>query len=329
MSMRRDRVIQTTLAVLCVASGSALALEPTPTPTPTPPAPKPWANETELSIVFTQGNSDTNTVGFKDTLTRRWSDASFRLKLEALRSDTSDDWFEQVDPGFTWLPGESAPPTTSKLVKPKSEPDVGTYFVEGRYDRTIRKSLNWHAGLSWDRNMDAGILGRTIVFGGLGNLWWDRDDLKFQTSYGLSWTDRKEETPDPEKEEQFTGVRLGWTFRKKFGEVTTYTNDWTNNVSIADTNDWSSDMTNAVSVSMSKRLSLRVSLVWMYNHEPALEDVDVVARVVVRDPDGIPGNGDEFFETVTDGGYEVVVGETRVRKEKLDQIFKTTLVVSF
>ena len=97
----------------------------------------------------------------------------------------------------------------------------------------------------------------------------------------------------------------------------------------ADTKDWSSDMTNAVSVSMSKRLSLRVSLVWLYSHEPGLEDVDVIARVVVRDPDGVPGSGDEFFETVPDGGYEVAVGETDVRKERLDQIFKTTLVVSF
>lgn len=321
--MRLDRVIRTILACACIASGSAVAQESTS------PPPKRWANETELSIVFTQGNSDTNTVGFKDTLTRRWADASFRLKLEALRSDTSDDWFQQVDPGYTWLPGEPPPPATSTLVKPKSEPDVENYFVEGRYDRTIRKRLNWHVGLSWDRNMDAGIVGRFITFAGLGNLWWDREDLEFQTSYGLSWTDRQEETPDPEKEEQFTGVRLGSTFRKKFGEVTTYTNDWTVNVSVADTNDWSSDMTNAVSVSMSKRLSLRVSLVWRYNNEPSLEDVDVVARVVVRDPDGVPGNGDEFFETVTDGGYEVAVGETRVRKEKLDQIFKTTLVVSF
>jgi hypothetical protein len=321
--MRRDRVIRTTLACAWVTCGSALAQESTS------PPPKTWANETELSIVFTEGNSQTNTIGFKDTLTRRWLDASLRFKLEALRSDTSDDWFEQVDPGFTWLPGETPPPVSSTLIKPKSEPDVENYFVEGRYDRTIRKELNWHVGLSWDRNMDAGILGRTIAFGGVGNLWWDRDDLKFHTSYGLAWTDREEESPDPEKEEQFTGVRLGWTFKKKWA-TTTYSNDWTAIVSIADPNDWSSDMTNAVSVTMSKRLSLRVSLIWLYNNEPALEDVDVVARVVLIDPDGVPGSGDEFFETVSDGGgYEVVVGENRVRREKLDQIFKTTLVVSF
>jgi hypothetical protein len=71
-------------------------------------------------VVFTSGNSQTNTVGFKDTVTRRWDNASLRFKFEALRADTSDDWFEQVDPGFTWLPGETPPPVTSPLRYPSS-----------------------------------------------------------------------------------------------------------------------------------------------------------------------------------------------------------------
>lgn len=307
------------LALLLLASGASA-----------PPAPeKAWSNETELSVVLTEGNSSTRTIGLKDTLARRWTKARFQLKVEALRAETSDDWFEQVDPGFTWEPGAAPPPTTSTLVKPEAELDAENYFIEGRYDREIRKTLTWHAGASWDRNFDAGIIGRTIVFGGLGNVWYKRDDLKFNTSYGLSWTDRNEETPDPEKEPAFPGARLSWSYLNKFGASTTYTNEWTNNFSLADGSDWSSDMTNALSVSMSKRLSLRVSLRWLYNHEPALEDVDVVAQVEIRDPDGIPGNGDEFFETVSSGGIEVTTGETQVRKERLDQIFKTTLVISF
>ena len=290
---------------------------------------KPWSNETEFSLVLTEGNSNTQTIGFKDTLTRRWPGAQFRLKLEALRSATSDDWFEQADAGYTWLPGEDPPPMTASLVKPPSELDAENYFVEGRYTRTIFEEFNWNAGASWDRNEDAGIVNRYIVFGGVGHLWFDREDLKFQSSYGLSWTDREEETPDPEKEERFVGVRLSWNYENLLGKITTYNNDWTNNISVADSKDWSSEMTNSVSVSMSKRLSLRVSLRWLYNNEPALEDVDFVAQVEVVDPDGIPGNGDEFIQTVSSGGSEFTLTETRVRKEKLDSIFKTTLVISF
>lgn len=290
---------------------------------------KAWTNETELSVVLTEGNSNTESLGFKNTLRRRWENSSFGLKLEALRATTSDDWYEQVDPGVTWEPGADPPSSGRTLVKPPAELDVENYFVEGRYDRKIRERLDWHAGTSWDRNKDAGILNRTIVFGGVGNRWRDREDLRFQTSYGVSWSDREEETPDPEKDEQFLGARLGLTFLYRFVESTTYTSDWTTNFNLTDSKDWSSDMTNAISVAMGKRLSLRVSLRWLYANEPALEEIDVLARVETRDPDGVPGSGDEFFETVASGGSEVTLGEARVRRERLDQVFKTTLVVSF
>jgi hypothetical protein len=81
---------------------------------------------------------------------------------------------------------------------------------------------------------------------------------------------------------------------------------------------------------MSKRVALKVSLQWLYSHEPALEDVDVVARIEIVDPDGIPGNGDEFFRTVTEGGAEIEFDdEAQIRKEELDQVFRTSLVITF
>ena len=308
------------LSVALLACGAAAA---------TPPQEKPWSNETELSVVVTEGNSDTQSFGLKNTLIRRWKKTKFQVKLEALRTATSDDWFKQVDPGFTWEPGADPPPGTASLVKPPIEPDAENYFIEGRLDREIRKNITWNVGASWDRNIDAGIIGRRIFFAGLGHVWWSREDLKFDTSYGLSYTNRRDETFDPERDDRFPGARFSWSYLNKFGKVTTYTNEWVSNANLSDLSDWSSDMTNALSVSMSKRLTLRISLRWLYNSIPALEDVDVIARVEVRDPDGIPGTGDEFFETVASGGSEVTLGEVDVRKEKLDQVFKTTLVISF
>ena len=316
-------------AAVCCSCLVAFAASALAAQEPPPPPEKAWSNETELSVALTEGNSSTQSIAFKDTFKWRWPGSRFQLKVDVLRAANADDWFQQVDPGYTWEPGATPVLTTSHLVKPPSELDAENYFMEGRYDHTIKKELNWNAGASWDSNEDAGIESRYILFAGLGHLWVDREDRKFLTSYGLSWTDRREETPDPEKEEQFAGVRLAWTYKDLLGKSTTFDHDWTVNVSLADGNDWSSDMTNALSVSMSKRLSLRVSLRWLFNHEPALQDVDQVARIEVRDPDGIPGNGDEFFETVDGGGSEIVFGETRVRKDQLDQVFKTTLVVSF
>jgi hypothetical protein len=80
---------------------------------------------------------------------------------------------------------------------------------------------------------------------------------------------------------------------------------------------------------LSKHLALKVSLQLLYEAEPALEEVDLVAFVTLIDPDGIPGNGDEFFQTVPSGGTEIVFGDTDIRKDELDSIFRTSLVINF
>ena len=46
------------------------------------------------------------------------------------------------------------------------------------------------------------------------------------------------------------------------------------------------------------------------------------------DPDGLPGNGDELFETVESGGLEIELGSVQERrKERLDTIFTTSLSI--
>ena len=88
-------------------------------------------------------------------------------------------------------------------------------------------------------------------------------------------------------------------------------------------------MAHALSVALSTYLALRVGLQWLYEHEPAPEAVAVVARVEVVDPDGVPGSGDELFETVADQGTSIALGTRRVRKDRLDTIFRTALVIGF
>ena len=78
------------------------------------------------------------------------------------------------------------------------------------------------------------------------------------------------------------------------------------------------------------RVSLKVSLQWLYENEPALESgLDVIALVELINPDGIAGSGDEFFRTVSSGGSKLVLGSADARKDKLDTIFKTAIVLKF
>ena len=260
-----------------------------------------WSNVTDLSLVITDGNSSTETFGFQNRTRRKWENARFLMRLEGVRSNTADDTFARI------LDLDN--PDSIVIVKPEKTPDVEKYLVLGQYDRDITERLFWNVGASWDRNKDAGIINRYSGWAGIGNIWWDRDDLAFSTSYGLSYTDREEDIEDPDKDQTFGGIRLGWDYLNDWGKVTTFTNSWNVNANISDFSDWTSDMTSAVTVSMSERIALRVSLQWLYNNIPALEEIDVIY--------------------IDESGVEVDFGTTTIRKEKLDSIFSTSLVIKF
>jgi hypothetical protein len=89
-----------------------------------------------------------------------------------------------------------------------------------------------------------------------------------------------------------------------------YGNDTTVDENLNDTSDLRVNMTNWVSLNMSTHLALKVSLQWLYDHQPALKEVDLFA------PPGPP--------TVTVPTQKVV---TEV--DDLDSIFTTALVIKY
>ena len=165
---------------------------------------------------------------------------------------------------------------------------------------------------------------------GVGNKWVDTERRRFATSYGISFTDREEEEPDPEKDRRFAGARLGWDYMEQFNATTTFDHKFATNVNLSDPADYSINTTSALTVSVVSHVSLKVSLQWLYENEPALEsDLDVIAFVEVINPDTIAGSGDEFFRTLSSGGSKLVLGSADARKDKLDTIFRTALVIKF
>jgi hypothetical protein len=289
-----------------------------------------WSNDADLSLVLTAGNSASQTWAFTDELRHAWNDARFEFEVNVVRSNTSDDRFLMVAPGLEFpVGGAPASPPTS-LIKPDPTLDVANSLVRGSYERNITPRFFWNTGGSWDRNDDAGILNRYITYAGVGHKWVDHERRRFTTSYGASYTDREEEKPDPEKDRRFGGARFGWDYMERFNAGTTFDNKFETNANLSDPTDYSINTTSAFTVSMVRHVSLKVSLQWLYENEPALEsDLDVVAFVEVINPDGIPGSGDERFRTLSSGGSKLVVGSADARKDKLDTIFRTALVLKF
>jgi putative salt-induced outer membrane protein YdiY len=298
--IRRNRVVS--LLALCLGVTGVVWAQEDEAEDPDHEVALGMSNSTELSFVLTEGNSNTDALGFKNRYRYIWPSSRYTFRVEATRTNTADDRIavvdEDLDGGY-------------RIVEFSKSPDVEKYLVENRYDRAITERFFWNVGLAWDRNLDAGIASRWIGFAGVGNTWWDREDLMFNTSYGLSYTDREEVDVDLTKEDTFLGYRFNWEYLNLWGKNTTFENRWTFNGSFADSNDWNSDMTSAISVGINSRLALRVSLQWLYNNIPALQDLDLF--VLTADGDLI----------------QVPDGLVQEPKEKLDTIFNTSLVINF
>jgi len=259
-----------------------------------------WFDTAELGYTLTTGNSDTATISFGNILTRLWDKAKFDFKVGGLRAET------------TTVTKIAIGPDDQNFFVSKTEDtavNAEKYFADAEYFRQIHERLYWNAGAGWFRNRDAGIEDRYTAYAGVGNLWWDRDDLKFNTSYNLSYTDQKDVIDDPSTKDSYPGFRLSWAYFNKFGQNTEYTQDFTINVSLDEFDDYHWHMTNAVAVNMTKKLALKVSLLWLYNNVPALTTVE---RFVTP-----PGPGD-----IPDGTVAVPLDE-------LDTVFTVALVVNF
>jgi len=289
-----------------------------------------WSNTSDLSLVVTAGNSESQTLGFSDKLRYQWKEARVEFKVNVVRANKSDDRFFLVAPGLEFPVGGAPSNPTTSLIKPEPELDAANYLIGGDYERKISPSWFWNTGLSWYRNDDAGILNRYIAFAGIGNTWADNPRRRFVTSYGISYTDREEEEPDPEKDRRFAGARAGWDYTEHFNEATTFDSDLGTNLNFADPSDYSFNTLNALTVSVNSRVSLKVSLQWLFENEPALEsDLDVVAYVELVNPDGIPSSGDERYRTLSSGSTKLVLGSADARKDKLDTVIRTALVIKF
>ena len=216
---------------------------------------KSWTDTAEFSLVATDGNSESTSMGFKNTLGREWTKSSVTFRAGGIRVETTGP--------RTALNGV--------VMDGPSDTTAENYFANGRYDRKISDRVFWYGGAGWDRNEPAGIKNRYIVEGGVGNIWFDTDDRKFKTTYGLTYTDQEDVVVNPLIDDSFLGARLAWDYMNKLTSNATYTNVLVIDDNLDETSDWRADMVNGLAVAMSDRMALKVGLQLLYDNEPALE----------------------------------------------------------
>jgi putative salt-induced outer membrane protein len=218
---------------------------------------KNWSEEAEFSYVMTSGNSDTNTLGFKSKTTFEWTKSQFILRLGAIRGESQVGSRVAVGtPGDFWV------------TDPDTELTAENYYVDGRYERKITDKFYWYAGAGWMRNRFAGIENRSQLQGGVGNIWYDKERLKWKTDYAVTYTDQEDVVQI--ENNSFAGLRVTSDLTVLIGKNTTYENDFLFDYDLETSENWHFNMLNALTVSMSKTLALKVGLQWIYFNDPAL-----------------------------------------------------------
>ncbi|MFQ5766848.1 MAG: YdiY family protein [Acidobacteriota bacterium] len=263
-----------------------------------PPDPG-WADEAEFSLVMTSGNSEASTLGLKNSLVRRWATAALEIKAGGIRSETT----------ATSRTALETPAGFLVLENRNTEISAENYYIKGRYDRDLSPRVFWFSGGAWERNRFAGIRNRYSLVAGLGNQWFDREDLQFRTDYSLTYTDEQDILELPGGSDNFAGARLAWDFLVHFGLNAAFANTFALNAHIGEKEDYRGDMTSSVSVSFTGKLALKVSLQWLYDNQPSFVDVPL------------------FSMPPAAGGIQT--GTVPLELERLDTLFTASLVIEF
>jgi putative salt-induced outer membrane protein YdiY len=262
-----------------------------------------WFFTTELTAVWTAGNSVTNTFGLDAKARRVWDRATLAISGGGIRSEASKRTRTAVGTAADFEVQE----TTDR------EKTAESYYARGRVDYTVSSRFFAFGGADWQRNTFAGIDSRTLFALGAGNSWVENDRVRFKTDYSVTYTFQEEVVDNPFSKTNFPGVRLqyelAWQPTGSTEFTSVFVGDWMFSKEPGATDDGQDlrfDYTNALAVSISSKLALKPSWQLLWRNNPALTEVPLFAA------DGTPAN------------TNVVVP-----LQKLDSIFKLALVVNF
>jgi len=258
-----------------------------------------WSDKAEFSYVVTDGNSETMTLGLKNTLIHKWEKSAFTLKAGAIRAESTTTSSFAVGLVDDFIVDEES----------ETEKTAENYFLNGRYDRQIHERFFWYGSAGWERNRFAGIDNRYSAQAGVGNIWIDREEIKFKTDYAVTYTDQEDVVEIEDRDNSFLGARFAWAYLHAFNERTTYENLLALDLNLEESDRWRGDMVNSLAVTMTDKLALKVTLQWLYENDPAFELIPLFELPPV--PGAEP---DDFVPNQLD---------------ELDTIFTASLVVTF
>lgn len=253
---------------------------------------KDWSNKAELSLVSTSGNAESTTFGFKNTLDLKREKGEFSLSLGAIRAENKVFTRTAVGTLDDYTVNEET----------RTEKTDERAYLNAKYAFKLGQRMALVMGFDWDRNEFAGIKNRYALSLGVGHTWWDHDASTFKTDYALQYTQEDPVYEPPAFDDNYTSLKLGYSYRRQITENTRFDQALNLIPNLEESDDLRGDLDNNLSVSINKRLALKIGVHLYYDKDPAYE--------------AVPLNG----EADTTVPFQL---------DEWDRLITTTLVVNF
>jgi putative salt-induced outer membrane protein YdiY len=239
--------------------------------TPSPSDSTRWRNTSEATALFSGGNSQQSSLGFRNALRRRNAAGELRVDLSTVRTDaTRTRRFAVGDTSVFRVNEERITERTAER-----------WSAQARYDRNLRPTLFLYGSSGWERNVLAGFRSRAVLSGGAGARLGDPHPWSLKWGAGLTYTFEDEVVSKSDRRKRFGGIRSTLDFERHLGP-TLLELAW-----VADLNaqDWRSargDLAQSVSAALSDRLALKTTLQLQLDNSPPLQ------RIPLQAPTGEP-----------------------------------------
>jgi hypothetical protein len=255
-----------------------------------------WYSTTDLIFALQRGNSDSLNVGVNANVTRQWLRTAWRNQGSFVRNDVNE-------------PGRLAIGTNANnavLEKGESVTKSEKIFFNSNLERRITERFFWNAGGSFERDVFAGLESRYLGQLGIGYMWLKPDNSsRFQLGVAGTYTSQEEVIDDPETENQFAGIRATADGEARFGDRKehAYTSTLVLDENLQQTEDLRANWQNALSMSLNRKLALKVSLQFAYDNLPQLVEFPLFTRLpngsLVETQIQIPGEADKLDTTLS------------------------------
>lgn len=223
-----------------------------------------WTDKAELSFVLTSGNSESNSLGVRNTLTRNFGFSTLRLDAGGIRVESGTISRTAVGTG-------QADFIVSKQTD--RETTAENYFAELRFDHELSDRTYAYSSGGWTRNRFSGIDNLWVGAVGFGVNLVSSDRSTFNVDLGVTIASEDRITG---KTETFGGLRLTWEYKRQVTETAEFVSNLVVDESLSDTEDLRAEFDNSIGVAISNVLALKTGLKILFDNQPALEEVDLL-----------------------------------------------------